>query len=235
MALSIQISDAEFTQIVASLSLPNRNGLMAEYIFGENEAKSRVNRAVPGSAAMTPVGVAAYGPNYAEIRSGPTHGSIGFDTGIVPPRDTTILVVARSTTTCPVYMSTNAPFTGLHNYLNAPSLYNSNSGAPPTVPTVQNPAHASFAFYAGSLPFGDKPTIRTYADGALTAATGTGNGGSLRPATPWMIGTTLANGGNGIARIAYAAAFDRVLTAAEIERAYLSLKAFLATRDVVVS
>lgn len=234
MSLSIQISDADFSQVVASLSLPDRSGLVAEYTFGTSEAKSIVNRATPGLASMTVVGAPTYGSNYARITSGAS-GSNGFNTGVVTPTNATIIVVVRKNTSCPVFMSTGSMYSGFLNYSNAPALYNNQAGTDANVANVAVPAHSDFAFFAGRMQNSGLGEIYTYASGVLTTNTAETAGDAGRSTETLKIGTTITNGGNGIADMAYAAVFERVLSAAEITAAYASLKAYLATRGVVVS
>jgi hypothetical protein len=237
MALSIQISDADFTQVIASLSLPDRSGLVAEYTFGESDAKSIVNRAAPGLASMTLVGSPVYGSNYAEIKSGGAYGSVGFNTGVSCPTDATMIVVVRKKTALPVFFAElSGTYDGFLNYTSAPALYNNQSGTLSNVANVAVPAHTDFAFFAGRMPKGQNGEIYTYASGVLTTDIAETAGGSgSRGVGPLLIGTSISNGGSGVADIAYAALFERVLSAAEVASAYASLKAYLATRGVTVS
>ena len=234
MPVSIQIAGAEFANVIGSLSLPSRVGLAGEYIFGGTEADCIKNRARPGLASMTKVGTPAIGANFVEIRSS-TPGNNGFDTGLVCPPDATIIVVVKKDTGMPVFMSTASPFSGFHNYLGTNVLlYNSQSGTAAGVADVLAPTHTDYAFYAGAMPAGGLGKIYNYVSGVLATNVAEINGGA-RGTDTLKIGTSLASGGVGVAKMAYAALYDRVLTEAEVAAAYASLKGFLATRAVVVS
>lgn len=233
MALSIQIKDAQFVNKIGSLTLPDRTGLVAEYIFGKDAATSTINFAGTGGN-LTVVGTPVFGDGYAEIKSGSGYGDVGFDTGLTVPSNATMIVVAKNTTLCPGYFKTSANFTGFMNYQYTPSIYNAQSGTLANVANLPLPTHSDFAFYAGLMPLADFGEIYIYEDGAPSVAIAETAGGN-KSGSPLSIGTTTPSSGNGVANIAYAAMFDRVLTAQEIEDAYLSLKAFLATRDVIVS
>lgn len=236
MGISIQIQDAEFTNVISSLSLPDREGLIAEYTFGESDAKSLPNRASPGAIALTKVGAPAYGDNYAEITAGGTYGSNGFDTGIKSPDNATIITVVKKDVSLPPFISTNANFAGFHNYQATVNLYNSQSGTTANVADVPIPAHTDFAFFCGLLPLGGFGKIYAYTGGALTTATAETASVSARSKVEnFKIGTSLVNAGSGRAKVAYTAIFDRLLSDAEIAAAYASLKAYMTTRGVVVS
>ena len=235
MAFSIQIADANFTQSLGSITLPSRSGLVAEYIFGETQAKSVINRAGSGLASATVTGTPFIGSNYAEIRSGASYGDVAFNMGLSCPLNATMILVAKNTTLCPAYMHIfNSVYTGFANYTNVPTLYNSQGGALNVVADMANPAHTDYAFYAGQLPNSSNAAIYRYDSGVLSVNTAEAAGGT-RDNTNLKIGGTTAFGGVGIARIAYAALYSRVLTASEIDAAYLSLKSYLVSRSVVVS
>lgn len=234
MGLSILVPDASFSQVVSSLTLPDRTGLVGEFVLGGTQAESITNRAAPSLADMTVVGSPTYGVGFAKVRSGGAYGSIGFDTGLTTPENPTLIVLVRKDTLFPVALG-SAGFNGFVNYNNQPSLYNSMSGTLSNVPQVSVPGHTDFAFFAGLLPKGAPGQIYTYASGALTTNTGETNGGASRGTETLKIGTTLENVGIGIADVAYAAVFERLLSADDIDDAYLSLKAFMATRGVTVS
>lgn len=231
MSLSIRIPDANFTYNIGSLTLPNRTGLIGEWLLGGSHAESVKNRA--GGANMTVVGSPVYGAGYAEIRSGGGPGSVGFETGIAPPNNGTIISVIQKVTGLPVFLSTDGSYTGFLNTPGGlPALFNSNSGAPPNIPALPAPTSTKFVFYAGQLPLGGRGVIWGAAGGALTSVEALVNGSASRPVNTFKMGTTIANGGAGVANEAYAAIFNRVLTNQEIADAYASLKAFLPTRGL---
>lgn len=233
MALSIQISDADFTQVVTSLSLPDRAGLVAEYTFGESQAKSVINRAAPGLASMTLISTPVYGSNYAEVFTSGATGN-GFETGIPCPQDATIITVVKKVSGFPGLFHAKGT-TGFHNYTNVPAVYNSKSGALTVTADLPVPASTDFVFYAGTLPAGNKSKLYIYEGGVLSTNLAEVNG-DARPATTFVIGGPSYNSsGAGTARVAYSALFDRVLSDAEVAAAYTSLKAYLATRGVTVS
>lgn len=233
MSLSIQIKDALFVNKVGSLTLPDRTGLVAEYVFGKDAAASTINFAGTGVSSKV-VGEPFFGDGYAEIKVGGGYGDVGFETGLTVPSNATMIVVAKNTIACPGYFKTASTFTGFLNYQSAPSIYNSQSGTETSVANLPKPTHDDFAFYAGLMPLADFGEIYIYEEGVPSVAIAEVAGGN-RGASTLSIGTTTPSSGHGVAHIAYAAMFDRVLTAQEIENAYLSLKTFLATRGVIVS
>lgn len=237
MGMSIRITGASFNNPIASLTLPFRDGLVGEYLFGGTEVASIRNLANPAKP-LTKVGSPVFGGGYVRVSSGPTDGSHGFDTGMAPPLDDiSIITVVRKVAGkgFPPFISTVDPYTGFHNYTNVPALYNSQSGTMANVADIPVPAHTNFAFIAGLLPKGLKGRIEVFDGGVKSTNTAEVNGGPSRPALLWRIGTSLANSGEGQADIAYIATFDRLLTSAEVDDAYASLKAYLGTRGVTVS
>lgn len=234
MALSIQISDADFSQVIASLSLPDRSGLVAEYAFGGNAAKSVVNRAAPGLASMTEISTPLYGSNYAEISAVGSTGN-GFETGVVCPQDATIITVVKKVSQFPGFFHAKGT-TGFHNYTSVPAVYNSLTGALSFAADLPVPASTDFVFYAGTLPAGNKAKLYIYEGGILSTNLAEVNGGNIRPAGTFVIGgPTYNSSGAGTARVAYTALFNRVLSDGEVAAAYTSLKTYLATRGVTVS
>lgn len=235
MSLSIQIADASFNQVVASLSLPDRAGLLAEYVFGGNEAQSLVNRAAPGLAAMTPIQTPVYGSNYAEISTLNASVGNGFETGLLCPANATIITVVQKVTDFPAFFFAKST-TGIHNYQSVPAVYNSASGTLSVAADLPVPASTDFVFYAGTLPLGDKSKLYIYEDEVLSTNVAEVKGGVNRPATTFTIGGPVHNSaGEGTARVAYSALFERVLSDAEVASAYTSLKAYLGSRGVTVS
>ena len=234
MALSIQIPGADFSHTVASLSLPDRSGLIGEYIFGENYTKSRKNRAGPSALDLTVMNTSgagvSYGENYAAVSHVPGQ-NFGFGTGIATPENATLITVFRVLSGCQPFITTGG-YNGFHNYGQFPNLYNSGSGTlKANLPAVTS---SKYVFYAGQMPGGDKATIWGAAAGALVSNTDAANGGPLpRSTTSLEIGTTTAgNAGTGTGRVAYTAIFNRVLTNAQIAAAYASLKTFLTGRGL---
>ena len=236
MALSIQVAGASFANVLASLGLPDRAGLVGEWVLGTDEAKSIVNRANPSGPSMTVVGTPTYGAGYARVMSGP-YGNRGFDTGLTLAGNSTIIVVWKKNTACPtlVYAQGGGTYEGFINYSNVPSLYNSQSGTLSNVANIAVPSHTDYSFMAGLMPRGGLGKIYSYAEAELTTNVAEVNGGVTPAGASLKIGTTITNGGAGIADVAYAAVFNRLLDDDEIAAAYETNKAYLALRGLVVS
>lgn len=233
MPVSIRIPNSSFTYGIASLSLPNRNGLIGEFIFGGDAAKSTKNRASPLSPPSALVATPTYGANYAQIKSGGAYGSVGFDLGFVCPRDATVIAIVQKEVSLPAFMGSDVGgFVGFYNYANTPALYNSQSGSAAQVASLPLVTSNKFVFYAGKMPIGGKGIIYGAEAGSLVSVESPNAGAATRGAGTLKVGTSLTNAGLGTARIAYAAIFERVLTTPEIESAYASLKAFLTLRGV---
>lgn len=236
MALSIQVAGASFPNILASLSLPDRTGLIGEWVLGTDEAKSIVNRANPSGPPMTVVGAPTYGAGYARVSSGAVAGSHGFDTGIPREGSETIIVVWKKNTGCPVLLGTQQTVSeGFVNYTSVPALYNSQGGTTANVANIAVPSHTDYSFMAGLMPLGGLGKIYAYADDELTTNVAETNGNATVSGSSLKIGTTVGSGGLGIADIAYAAVFNRLLSDVEIAAAYGSIKAYMALRGLVVS
>lgn len=234
MALSIQVAGASFTNVVASLSLPDRTGLVGEWTLGTDEAKSIINRANPSGPTATVVGAPTYGDGYARVRS--SSGSDGFNTGVALPNNATIIVAWKKNTGCPVLFGSNVgAFEGFTNYGSAPLLYNSQGGVASSVADISVPSHTDYSFMVGILPLGGLGKIYIYAADELTTNTAEVAGGASRTGASLLFGTTMTNGGVGIADVAYGAVFARLLSDDEIAAAYASVKAYLALRELVVS
>src|SRR5690606_25686226 len=145
----------------SSLTLPSRDGLLGEYLFGGSKASSIKNWAGSGAPDMSQInnaGATVYGSNYASIAASVSSNSYGFDTGIPVPNDCTLITVAQkhpAHATPPSMPGSN--LAGFINYGGVPHLYNSGSG----VLRAKLPAITSekFVFYAGQMPLGGLGTI----------------------------------------------------------------------------
>src|SRR5215207_2249800 len=92
--VSIVIPTATFTHIVASLTLPNPDGLVGEYVLGVDGTSSARNRANP-AAPLTVEGAPTYTP-YDVLVTGGGFGNNGFDTEFSPTGDVTMLVICKA-------------------------------------------------------------------------------------------------------------------------------------------
>jgi hypothetical protein len=236
MGQSIQIAGAAFSKIIASLTLPDRSDLIAEYIFGVDFASSSRNLANP-DLPLLEVGVPTYGDNYARVASG--SGGYGFNTQVVPVPDCTLLNI-RGPSSAPSASTYLAGKTNLgfyhrsNNYIVKGGTYADLSHG-----AVNNGTADAWSFAAG---------VTTHADGfarhfrgnaatgvltegvAANARTGTSTTGSLYIGTEQLSST--------VADVqcshAYFAAFNRLLTAAEIDAAYQTLRVFFARRGIAI-
>lgn len=239
---SIQIASASFTNgLKASLTCPDRTGLIGEYLLRENAARSIrniANLAVP--AALIGAGAPVYTPNSVLLSGSASYGNgiVGLDTGLLQPADATFIVVRKkvyvgtSTGTQPWFGISSVPFRGLSDYSEW-NFYNAQSGSPPAVATLTKPADTGFHFQAGVGANAGKGLLYVASDGVLSSNEGTVAGGAVVPGTATI--KLCGNTGNYQMELAYAAVYDRVLTPAQITAAYDTLKAYFASRNLAVS
>lgn len=237
MGVSVRVAGASFANNLASLSLADRADLAGEYVFGGDFDTSKINLANP-DLPLTLQGVPTYGANYARVLSGP--GGYGFITGLTPSLTSTQILIRKRTSGHSEQGVVAGAYSGLWGFYdrsNADSKFhdgdsNLGGGASSALPVV-----GTVFFEAGVLAGGSGTTTKKYSYPAGTQvesvdATPAPVGSPL----PVFVGTT--NLYSTVATpydIYYYALYQRVLTAAEIDDAYQSLKAFmLKTRGVSI-
>lgn len=235
MGQSIQIAGASFSKVLASLTLPDRSGLVAEYIFGTDFATSSRNLA-NADVPLLEVGTPTYGANFARVQSG--SGGFGFNTQITPLADCTIIDIRGpiSNGAASTYMI-SAGSMGM--YVRAGNhIFKGGTYASLDAGAVNNNGANTWNFTAGTSNDGAgfaKHFRGNAATGILTAATATvaRTGTSTGVA---YIGTS--NSSSSTAGVqhshAYLAIFNRILTEAEVDAAYQTLRPFMARRGISI-
>lgn len=231
--VSIRVSSATFTRTVASLTLPDLDGLIAEYILGGDQARSVVNRANP-SSPLTVVGAPSYNTYDAFVTNG-GYGNNGFDTGIAPTGDVTMLAVSKTATvgTHQPFMSASAGASLLGFEIDSTVRFaNSLWGVAPNLASIFTPSTSNFIFMGGVGVLGAAAKLYLGNAGALSNNTGAQTGGNPRntSATIHMASNNITSGQGSVA---YCALFNRAMTEAEVLAAYLSLKAYYTGKIVV--
>jgi hypothetical protein len=238
---SIQCANGAFTNgLSASLTCPDRTGLIGEYIFGANSARSQkniANNAVP----LTPTGAGTpvYNANSILLSGSASYGNgiAGYDTGIVCPNtDITFIVVRKKVAQGSLSALGQAwfgvpNFTGFLDYDNW-DFYNNQGGTPPNTAKVADPGDTAFHFAAGVGPNGAAGTIYVGTAGVLTSNTGP-VAGAVRTGTLQTI--KLVPTGGYQMELAYAAIYNRALTSQQVTNAYASLQAYYAALGITVS
>lgn len=235
MPNSIQISGATFSNVLTSLTLPDRSALLGEYLLGGTQASSIKNRANPAKP-LTVVGA----PTYTARGAVTTNASNGFMTGISGGADITLLAIRKvpssANFTVAVGDDTDSnKIYGLAQYQGFNYVYDSvgvttglNNGAKVAAPA----AGTSYFMQAAVSKSGGLSRIYQYASGvqshvdAVTAFTRT-------PAEIRIGGGPRSDAGV-TCEIGYVAIFDRALAAAEIDAAYASLAAYYASLGVTL-
>lgn len=235
MGQSIQVAGANFSKVIASLTLPDRSGLVGEYLFGGDFAKSSRNLA-NADLPLLQVGSPVYGENFARVQSG--SAGFGFNTQITPLIDCTIIDIRgpSSNSSASAYMLAAGSMGMYHragNYLFKGGTYSTlDQGA------LNNAGDGAWNFTAGVSNVGGgiaKHYRGNAATGALNEATAA-NARTAGSTGPAYIGTP--NCSSTVAGVqhshAYLAIFNRILTTAEIEAAYQSLKPFMSRRGILI-
>lgn len=233
--VSIKVSGAMFSKFVASLTQPDPLGLRGEYFFGKSNASAVVNHASP-DLPMTVVGAPTHGDLYTTVSGGSGYGSHGFDVGMPPPSsDMTMVCLVRKRTAFPAIFATGSPYTGFVDLANVPAFYNSQTGTLVNVADVAVPSSTDFVLLAGVGALGQPGKLYLYSNGVGAVSTAESAGGTARATTNMFIGTTIPAGGIGQIDIAYAAFFDVLKTAAQLDSMYAALRTFFSDRGLTVA
>jgi len=227
---TLKIRDATFTKFLFNIRLPTTTGLTHEYIFGNNDAQSTKNH---GSLAgvSTVVGVPTYGSYHAVIKSSPSQGyNIGIPAVAQP--EVTVIIIMQAVSACPpLCIGGSNPLTGFFGATN-PILANANTGTA-NQPTITMPTHGNYFMLAGTCPLSATHRMSSWISGVKTITPAGAAGGASRGAGSTFIGTAVSGAGLGTANMAYTAIFNRILSDAEIDASYTSLKNFYNGKIVI--
>ena len=239
---SIQIASASFTNgLKASLTCPDRTGLRGEYLLRENATRSIRNIAnLAAPAALIGAGTPVYNTNSVILSGSASYGNgiAGIDTGLLHTPDVTVIAVrkkllAGASASSNTYLgASNNGFRGLQEYMGW-SFYNNQGGTPPAVAALAVPADTDFHFVAGVGKNAEKGIIYLASGGVMSSNEGNTAGSAWVTSANTIKVCGIA--GNYQMELAYAAVYDRVLTPTQITEAYEALKAYFATRNIVVS
>lgn len=238
---SLRLASAAFTNgLKASLTCPDRTGLIGEYLLRENATRSIRNTANPAvPATLLGAGTPVYNANSVLLSGSASYGNgiAGLDTNIPNPADMTLILVRKKLTQGNLASSIAVVFGGGSNFNGMLentgwNFYNNQSGVPPGVSSVAAPTDLDFHFAAGTGANGDKGTMYVATGGVMSSNQGAVNG-SVKSGTATIKLCSVA--ANYQLETAYAAVYNRVLTAAQVTACYDTLKAYFASRSVVVS
>lgn len=242
MGQSLKIKTATFSNFFSSLTLPDRSGLVGEYLFCTDAATSGRNR-VTGLVDGTAINTPTFDSNTMGVKSSPTSGQqYGMQLTLVPSADVTMLALFTKVEKLVPLVNTTAGASDTGFYMSANSAYFDNGHATATdqaiISMASYPSSPTYLFAAGIGRIGSVGKLIMYNAGVAQSDVGTRTDAS-RGSTPFRIGGqvgALYGGGNDVEiRIAYLAIFNRLLTDDQVAAAYAQVKAYYATRGVVVS
>lgn len=236
MPVALNILDAAFSKVVASLTLPFLDGLLDEYLFGGSAGATTPNRASP-THPLVPIGSPTYSTGYARFGSPDGSALNGFDTNRpCAETDMTFLKVIRkggAANLAPM-ASSSSPQVGFGEDSGVWCAYNSQNVTATSLADLPKPDNTNFLFYAATLPLGAKATFYRFVSGVRSSNLAEVAGGLTRPSGDLILGFP-TGGSVGLTDIAYLAKFNRILTTDEIDAAYASIKDYLAGRSISVS
>lgn len=245
MSLSIKLPSSSFTKFFTSLTLPDRTGLLGEFVIGGTQAASIRNRAAPSSpATVVNAGSITYSANYATVLNS-NAGSYGFNTGILAPAACSVIAISSRNVSFAMHTyPIGAGSTGLWNDFNTAIFTFSNgqsNGATDQAQVARTPPaedSTTMFFQAGVGDIGSVGKMFVGKSGALVSDVGTATW-ATRHAGPFYIGgvddTNFGGGAGTVKRVAYAAVFNRLLSDAEVASIYAQLTAFYANRGLAVN
>jgi hypothetical protein len=235
MGQSIQIADATFTKVIASLALPDRSSLVAEYLFGTDFATSSRNLA-NASMPLLAVGAPIYGVNFARVQSGAS--GFGFNTQITPLTDCTMIdirgpISLPSASTYMIAAGSMGMYVRTNNHFFKGGTYGSlDAGA------VNNSGASTWNFSAGVSDAGSG-LAKHYRGDSSTGVLNEATAANARTGTSTGIaylGTSACSGT--VAGVqhshAYLAIFNRILTTVQLEAVYQSMRPFMALRGISI-
>lgn len=240
MSSSIQLAGASFSRAVSSLTLPDRRDCVGEYLFGTSQAASIVNLA-NASAPLTPIvtgGAATYNAHSVIVQNNNSSNGIGFNTGITPYYDCTLIVVRKTAPTNLIIVMGGEATDGTGTHYGITQNTTNEAASSGTTPSTAISGGASrvapvgnFFFEAAVFQQGAKSKLYGYSAGVIAMAQSAADR-TMSPAV-CRIGANTAPGAQ-TAEIAYAAIINRILTQAEADAAGQSLIAYFARLGVTV-
>lgn len=253
-----KISDGQHvpTNQMIGLRLPDRNALVGEYILGVSEAESIKNRADPSNPLTVQGAGHVYNPATVTLKSSLTVG-YGFISNIIPDEHATLITVRKKAS-----LGTNTMSAGYLNGAGAwgfrmfgasaeyfPGWDSSALNAGGSRPTI--PAAGTLFFGAGvsnilnpQLGTGGKSKYYWYEGGvqqlgeaATQSALQSMRRAQVTATARFAIGSNVLSdsGTSTTFEIAFAALYQKPLTAAEVEIAYRAIVAYYASRGVTVT
>jgi hypothetical protein len=251
MSYSAKFIDANFTGALRGMVLPDREGLVAEFRLGVNEAESVMNRANP-SLPLTVQGAPVYNADHVVVRSNAATGyGFIFPLAHAPTDDATLFFVRTNATgvTTVHYAGIGAPtWLGFRSFA---ANYGSN-GEPANGSGATRPAPPAGTIFAEALVLSrENKQLATGGYGklywldaggalqvAVSAQKNTSIGRSTFATVPMAIGSTrLTEATNNAVQTNKAyfwGQYDRTLSDAGILAALLSIRSYYAGRNVVV-
>jgi hypothetical protein len=231
--------------VIRSVTVPDLEGLIAEYWLGVDGATSKKNRANGGSdlidlaSALAPT----YSAKYATVRNDSTLGaSRGLDSAIVAPDALTIAVLMRQAqlvngfNVLRVFGSDNSAIGGIGGPTNGYySFWNGfPDGAVDEAHVAYGSADTDFHLVVGVGLIGQVGKVYAYNGGVATTDLATRTD-AARGATTIKLGGFTTSGYQGQVDVAWAAAFSALKTAAQVDALYASVKAWAQARGLSVS
>ena len=234
MGISVFIKDADFTNPVGSIHLPNREGLVGEWFFGGTESNSFKNRA--GNTVAVKVGEPTVASNYLAVMGGTNYVELPIPT-LDNSKGVTIIAVSKGATRNTLghtgFYANPPGFLGFF-HLSGYRVYSvetsgDNFAAILPVNIVPND---TWMVMAGVMEERQKPSNYIWNNGVKTSAVSVDEPVAGWPAINKFIIGAQAKGNDDWA---YAAIFNRKLSAAELDAAYAGIKQLLAVRGIDIT
>lgn len=234
MGISVVIKDADFTNPIGSIHLPNHEGLVGEWFFGGTESKSFKNRA--GSTVAVKVGEPTVASNYLAVTGGTNYVELPIPT-LDNSKGVTIIAVSRGTTRNTLghtgFYANPPGFLGFF-HLSGYRVYGAggsseNFAAVLPANTVPND---TWMVMAGVMGDRQKPSNYIWNNGVKTSAVSVDAPTGGWPAISKFFIGQQAKGSDDWA---YAAIFNRKLSAVELDAAYAGIKQLLAVRGIDIT
>lgn len=231
--------------VLRSVTIPDLNGLFAEFWLGVDGPTSKKNRAYGGSDLIDLAGQLppTYASNYATVKSQGASTSMGLDSAFVAPANVTILALQRQ------QVAVNGLKAG-RVFGSDKTMIGGNSAAGAATYSFLNgwwdgstdQAHVdysaaldgNFHFVAGVGQIGQPGTVYAYTNGVAATDVATRTD-ATRDAGTFKLGGFVVAGVTGQVDVAWVAAFNVLKTPAQIDALYASVKAWGQSRGLTVS
>lgn len=234
MPFSIKVNGARFNddKVLASLTLPVLNGLDAEFILGTSLAASRRNLD-SGLDELTEISTPTWNSNSVSYST--TTVNTGLQLTTSSSSDNTYILIAEKG-----WGSGQAVSGGLTGFAGNASdsscTYASGTftGSTTRARILNSALPTGFICFIGRGVAGGLGKISAGVAGSLITNTAAAVDGAVTSG-PMKLGGDDGINANGVFKVAYFAHFNRALTDDECSSTYLSLRAFFASRGLVVS